>query len=99
MTWPDAPSIKFVVDAAAERRNIAFDDIPDDVRIDAEISVDRSVTKPGDVLPRNAGVSVLELIGLPLGRLGQRLETVGSGVPDICLAIETIPAEPPRDVE
>lgn len=44
-----------------QSRQLAFDDVPHDVEIDAEVSVDESVPQPGDVSPGNLRMRSLQV--------------------------------------
>ncbi len=61
---------QFILDGSQQRAEMGFDDLPDQVQPEVEVTVSSDIPKPVDSAPRDIGVAVPNALGEPAWGLG-----------------------------
>lgn len=64
----------------SQRRQVAVDDLPDNLKVNAEIVVDDSISQADDFMPFHLRMFFFEIIGQPIRGLANNLEVPDDGI-------------------
>jgi hypothetical protein len=64
----------------SQQRQVTVDDLPDNLKVNAEIVVDDSISQADDFMPFYLRMFFLEIIGQPIRGLANNLEVSDDGI-------------------
>jgi len=77
--------LNYGFDSRAEKRQIVFNDVPNLVQIDSEVTMDNHIAESAYAAPINIGPGCFQGIGYPLSGLGQSVQVTQDGVLSFCI--------------